>query len=79
MNLNINCGWVDRVLYEVCCSSSKGGLYVTVHSTSPLLLSAILSSVGNWSMWSQTGWTFREAFRITVTCEENSCSLKVLE
>jgi hypothetical protein len=31
------------MMYEVCCSSNNIGVYVTVHSSSPLLLSAILS------------------------------------
>jgi hypothetical protein len=48
------------------------GLYVTVHSSFPLPLSAILSGVGNWSTWPPTDWPFWGAFRILVAC--NVCS-----
>jgi hypothetical protein len=60
----------DRMLYEVCCSSSNTGLYVTFRSSSPLLLSAILSSVGKWSMWPTTDWKFCYACSILVTFKE---------
>jgi hypothetical protein len=43
-------GW-DRMLYEVCSSSSNRGLHVTVHSSSPLLLFRHIVQCGNWSMW----------------------------
>jgi hypothetical protein len=65
-----------RMLYEVCCSSSKRGLYITVHSLSHLV-SAILVSVGNWSMWSPTDWTFWKAFGILATCKHIFCSFNV--
>jgi hypothetical protein len=67
--------WGNRLLHEVCYSSNKSGLYVIVHGSSPLLLLAILSSVGNWSSWPPTDWTFWEAFRILVTCKEIFCTL----
>jgi hypothetical protein len=52
------------ILHEVCCSSSNRELpYVTVHSTSPVLLSAILSSDGNWSLWPSMDRTFWDDFQ----------------
>jgi hypothetical protein len=50
----------DRMLHGICCSSSNRGFYVTVHSSSRILLSTILSSINSWSMWSPRGWTFWE-------------------
>jgi uncharacterized Zn-finger protein len=38
-------GGGDRMLYEVCYSSSNRGLYVTVHNTFQLLLSAIFCEI----------------------------------
>jgi hypothetical protein len=62
VSLNINCVGGRGIR---CCvrlvAHPATGLYVTVHSTSPLLLSAILSSVGNWSVWPLTDWTFWDA------------------
>jgi hypothetical protein len=58
------------MLFEVCCSSSSRGLYVTVRSSSPLPLSVILSSACNWSMWPLMDWMFRDAFIMLVTCKE---------
>jgi hypothetical protein len=55
-------GGGGRMLHEASCSSSNRGFYVTVHSTSPLLLSAILSSVGNWSISPSIDWKFWDAF-----------------
>jgi hypothetical protein len=67
VNLNIYCGGRGS---DVICSSNNRELYVTVNSSSPLLLSAILSRIGDRSTWPPTDWTFWEAFRIPVTCKE---------
>jgi hypothetical protein len=65
------------MLYEVCCSSSNRGLYVTVHSSSVLLLAAILSSVSKWPMSPSTDWPFWDASRILVTYKEIFCPFNV--
>jgi hypothetical protein len=70
----VNCGggsscymrFVAQPVIEDCMS--------TVHSSSPLLVSAILSSVGNWSTWPPSDRTFCDAFRILFTSKEIFCS-----
>jgi hypothetical protein len=66
-----------RMLCEVCCPSSNRWLYATVHTSHPLLLSAILFSVGDWSTWPPTDRALLEAFIILVTCKEIFCSFNV--
>jgi hypothetical protein len=66
------------------CSSRNRGLWVTVHSSCPLLIYTILPSVGNWPVCLPTEWTFWEAFRNLVPskaifCSFNVCSVGGLE